>query len=263
MKALSQASECRLVELVLRAEAIGAVVDRVVTTPQDAAVGGRAVVVELISGIGHARSTLPADPIPLRLGQRLTHQHVVVHRHDVLRDTAQQGWIGIRCQRNTTGAECTGSRGDEHIRSAIAQADDRGVLVDGDTQTFRRCGQAPGQARRIHQCDPRIEHPGEVGGRVHRCAHLLLVQELEILVVAVRELDNMTQLIHLMWLNCGGVLPRHAQISIDTELVHPLEDRGQVLVAQSQEFRHGVGPARCTIGQAMGQGVGHEAAIAA
>ena len=66
---LGEPAECVVVDLVLRIESAVAVVDRVVAAPEDPAVIGRPVVVELVAGIADSLAGVPADRRPLRRAQ--------------------------------------------------------------------------------------------------------------------------------------------------------------------------------------------------
>ena len=66
------------------------VVDGVVAAPQDPVVLGEPVVVELVGDVGQALAVAPADRRQLRRRERLGHHAVVVDRHDVVAQPAQQ-----------------------------------------------------------------------------------------------------------------------------------------------------------------------------
>ena len=87
-----------------RPEAVARVVDRVVAAPQDAPVLRRPVVVELVARVADALAPAPADRRPLRVRERLGHEDVVVHGHDVVREPSQQRRVGVRGQGHAIGA---------------------------------------------------------------------------------------------------------------------------------------------------------------
>ena len=75
----------------LRADGPAVAVDRVVAAPQDPAVGGRPVVVELVAEVADALPGRPSDRGAHALVERLGHEHVVVDRRDVPADRAHSG----------------------------------------------------------------------------------------------------------------------------------------------------------------------------
>jgi hypothetical protein len=106
------------------------VVDRVVAAPQDPVVRGHPVVVELVGQVADPLPVPPADAAELARRQRLGDQDVVVHRHGVQPDPADQAAERVRAQRGLAG-------GDRRVRGRQGQpgpvapdAEHRGLLED-------------------------------------------------------------------------------------------------------------------------------------
>ena len=94
------------------------VVDGVVAAPQDPAVGERPVVVELVAGVGDPLPLRPAQRRPLRVGQRLGHQDVVVDRHDVLPQPPHRRRVGVGGDQGDPGVPAP-ERGRHHDAGAL------------------------------------------------------------------------------------------------------------------------------------------------
>ena len=100
---LGEPGEGRTLALMHRVEP--AVVARVVAAPQDPAVVGHPVVVELIADVRDALPVVPAKGGALVCGEWLSYEHMVVHRQHPRPQPTQERVIG------TGGEQCT-ARGD-------------------------------------------------------------------------------------------------------------------------------------------------------
>ena len=84
-KVLRESTESPMVDFEGWIDSAIAVINRVITTPKNSAVGRGPVVVELVARVADSLSPIPPNGVPLRCTQRLGSKHIVVNRHHVLR----------------------------------------------------------------------------------------------------------------------------------------------------------------------------------
>ena len=131
-------------------------VDRVVAAEEDATVVGGPVVVELIAHVRQPLTTRPPDRVPLRLGERLSHEDVVVDRYDVVRQPSQQRRKCVGGKDNARRCHCAfaclglRAHGDTDA-VAVAELGGPGLLVDAHAECQAGIAQSPGESRGIDE----------------------------------------------------------------------------------------------------------------
>ena len=134
------------------------VVDRVVAPEQDPPVVGAPVVVELVAGVPDTLASGPPDLVPGRRAQRLGHHHVVVDRHEVVPQAAQQRREGVGGQRDPGGghraAAVRALGADAQPGAVVVEVESAGALVQPDPVGQRDAPQAPRQPGGVDHRDP-------------------------------------------------------------------------------------------------------------
>ena len=187
--------------------------------------------------------------------QRLGDQGVVVHRHGVQPDPADQAAERVRAQRGLAG-------GDRRVRGRQGQpgpvapdAEHRGLLEDPYPGLLGRAGQAPRQPGRVDQREvPLVVAAGQVGRGVHLGAHRGGVEDLAGLVPQPADLVRL-----------GGHDQRTgpAEVAVDLVRCDGLLDLVQVGPAQRAQLVQLIGEMPLAVALAVGQRGRAEPAVAA
>lgn len=168
-----------LVVLELRTEAVPGVIHGVVSAPEDAAIGGGSVVVELVSHIAQPLAAGPPHRIPLGVRQGLRHEHVVVDRHHPMTHRGNEARVGIRSDDDPARHHTTLAGGDGHPVSVIFELHHLGVLMDSDTLHLCYAGHTPDKTRWVDERHPApIENTCEIGLRVDHPGDGLAIEEI-------------------------------------------------------------------------------------
>ena len=246
-----------------------ALVDRVVAAEQDPAVVGAAVVVELVAHVADALAAGPPDRVPLRGRERLGDDDVVVDRHDVVREAAQQRRERVGREHHAAGAHdarpLVGLGDDlDRGRGRVAERGRAGALVDADAQRQAGVAQPPGQASWVHHGRAvTVVHGADVQRRVDELADLLAVEHLELLAVLRSLGGEILDALELVVLGRDVELAGALEGAVDAVAVDGGGDAREVLVAEPGEQGQLVGPAREAVGVAVGDRRGAEPAVAA
>ena len=247
---LGQPGERGRVRIARGADAAAVVVDRVEATPQDPVVGGQPVVVELVPGVGEALPVPPSDAGQLGGRQRLGHQRVVVHRHEVVPEPAQQRPVAAGAERHPARQHGAVPGEDPQPGPALAgHACHRGVLVDAHPGSQAGPAQPPGQPGRVkHEARVAVPHPAQVGGRGDLAPDLRGVQHLHVVAERACRLGVGAQPADLPGRHRHHQLAGPLGRAVDPVTGDGVGDLVQVRHAEPVELprsRPGTGPGRC------------------
>ena len=258
--------------LELGADAVASVVDGVVAAPQDAIVGGAAVVAELVRRIGQTLATGPADGVELVGSERLGHQHVVPHRHDPRPDRRNQASERVGGQQHPMGPHRRMHAPHDHlapIEHARAgpplpiEPGHRRVVVEPHAQPQGDRSQAPHQPGGVDERDAVVgPDRAVIGGRVHLGPSGVGVEQLDPLPEPLVQLDRLGQVGHLPGCGGEGELAGALDPGVDAVAIEAREQSLEVLEPQAVELIDLVGEVAHAIGQAMGERGREEPAVA-
>ena len=235
---LRELGERRLVVVELRADRPAVAVDRVVAAPQDPAVGGQPVVVELVADVADALPAGPADRGAHALVERLGHQRVVVDRRDVAADRAHQRRVGARGQQDAARIDDPALGDDRHAGARPAERADRAVLVDAHAGADRRRAQSVGELAGVDErrAGPRPQ-PAEIRRRVHLRADLLGVEQLGLVAEPAHQLGLLLEVRELVRLERDDQVAGRLELGVDLEPLQVGGERVEVLEPEPLELR--------------------------
>ena len=223
--------------LVLGADAAPAVVDRVPAAPQDALVLGEPVVVEHVAGVRQRLPARPADRVELLRAQRLRHQRVVVHRHHVQPEPAEQRTERVGREHGAPCAHRAPRRAQLHAVAGALERGDGRALVDAHAPLLAGARQPPRQARGVEDGRVVVPEAGEIRGRVDLGAQLLAVQPGTRDARAFVLLARLAQALDLPR-GAGDLhLPRPLPAAVDGQVADGRLDGREVLVTELDEPR--------------------------
>lgn len=221
---------------------------------------------ELVAAVGQRLAARPADRGQLRRRQRLGHQRVVVDRHDVAPDRADERRERVRGEDHAPRPHPAALRAQQHpARAVILHRDRRRPLVHPHAEPHRRLQQPDDELGRVDQpagvlqphaapVDRRGDlrlHRRRVGEDLHVVAEPLVQRALLLEPRVLVRRDRRHQL--------AGEL----EVAVDPVATHVLHVAGEVLARQPLQQRHLVGEAGQPVLQPVGQRPDAEAAVAA
>ena len=225
--------------------------------------GGEPVVVELVAGVADPLSARPADRRQLVGGERLGHEHVVVHRDDVVPQPLQQRRVRVGAEEHLPAPDPARRRVEPHPVPLVVHPGDRGALVDDDAEPLSDVREAPHEPRRIDdRRRARVVERPEVGRGVDERAGLLRVEQLDLLAEPAGRLGELGEVGQLQGSTatsarrCGGSRSR-----CRARRRSPRSRRGSP--RPGEQGRHLVRPAVQAVREAVGQARGAEPAVAA
>ena len=230
------------------------VVDRVVPAPQDPAVRGEPVVVELVAGVGDPDARVPPQCRELLLGERLGRQHVVIDRHHPPGVAAQRPGEDVGREHHVLRPHHSPAGGRRDPVARLLQRLEAGALGDAHAQLLGRVGQSPRQPGRVdHRRLVRVEPAGEVRRRGHQLLDGRRVEEAG---------DLRLQACDLVRAGRHGELPAPRPSAVDAVAPQRLLDL--VEVAHPELVHHVVlvGPPLPAVGLAVRQARLAEATVA-
>ena len=238
----------------VRVDRAAVVVDRVVPAPEDPAVRGEPVVVELVAGVRDPDARVPPQCHELLLGQRLGRQHVVVDRHHAPGIAAQRSGEDVGREHHVLRPHHSPAGGCRDPVACLLQRLEAGALGDAHTQPLDRVGQPPRQPGRVdHRRLVRVEPAGQVRRRGHQLLDSRRVEEAGKLWL---------QPLDLVLARRHGELPAPRPSAVDAMAPQRLLDL--VEVAHPELVHHVVlvGPPLPAVGLAVRQARLAEAAVA-
>ncbi len=244
-------------------DAAAVVVDGVVASPQDAAVGRASVVVEAVGGVADALVPRPADGGPLLVAQRLGHEGLVVDGYDAAAHRREQTGERVGGQHDAARGEAAVGGRQQQAGSPSLQLLDAGVLADAHAEATRGAGQSPDQPRRVHhRAAILVPEAGLVGRRGDLGPHRGTVQPLDVLAQGEHAVTGGGKLVDLPGCDGRADLTRPPPVAVDAVASDGTLDLVQVLEAEPIQRLQLFREVTETVGDAVRQRGHAEAAVA-
>ncbi len=149
------------------------------------------------------------------------------------------------------------------IAAGAGDSGRRGALEDPGPHLLGDPAHAQHQGHRVHQPAAPDAQPGKEGAGVDIGADLLAVEELDVLTVAEVARHGVAQRLDLVRGPGQGRLADHPQIRVDVVALQEFCDLCDILPAKPLEFGEFIRPHRLTVGDAVGERLRDESAVAA
>ena len=200
---------------------------------------------KLVAAVTDALPVLPADRVELGRAERLRDQHVVVDRHDVVRDRAQQRRVCACRKQDAAGAHTAGSG--EHLDHGprVPQVVDRGVLEHAHPDADRGVTQPGSELARIEDAGAGVvPDAAEIRGGRDLRAHRRAVEHGHLVTEALQRFALLLEPRLLVGVSEREQLAGGLEVAIDAMALEVGAQPGEVLQAEPLEHVHLLGEAR-------------------